>query len=57
MYAVMRKLDETGAWNLPVVENGIYLGFISKSGIFNRYRKILVDNTIDRSQSPVVPRY
>lgn len=46
MYAVMRKFDETGAWNLPVVEDGIYKGFISKSGIFSRYRKMLVDNTI-----------
>lgn len=46
MYAVMRKFDETNAWNLPVVDNGVYKGFISKSGIFNRYRKMLVENTI-----------
>ncbi|CAN5913549.1 chloride channel protein [soil metagenome] len=47
MYAVMKKFDSTDVWNLPVVENGIYLGFISKSGIFSRYRKLLVNNTID----------
>lgn len=46
MYAVMRKFDETNAWNLPVIENGIYVGFISKSGVFSRYRKMLVNNTI-----------
>jgi CIC family chloride channel protein len=46
MYSVMRKFDETNAWNLPVVEDGVYRGFISKSGLFNRYRKMLVNNTI-----------
>lgn len=45
MYAVMKKFDETGAWNLPVVENGIYIGFISKSSIFTRYREKLIRNT------------
>jgi CIC family chloride channel protein len=38
----MRKFEETGAWNLPVAENGKYIGFISKSRIFNMYRKLLV---------------
>jgi CIC family chloride channel protein len=46
MFNVMQKFDETNVWNLPVVENGIYIGFISKSGIFNRYRKMLNKNTI-----------
>jgi len=45
MYAVMKKFDETGAWNLPVVENGKYLGFISKSSIFTRYRNMLIKST------------
>ena len=42
MESVMRKFDETGNWNLPVLENGKYLGFISKSKIFNHYRKMLI---------------
>lgn len=43
MEVVMRKFDETNAWNLPVVdEKGRYLGFVSKSKIFNSYRKVLV---------------
>ncbi|WP_205502623.1 chloride channel protein [Rufibacter psychrotolerans] len=41
MPQVMRKFDLTGAWNLPVVENGVYLGFISKSSIFMKYRRFL----------------
>lgn len=41
MDKVMKTFDETGAWNLPVVENGIYVGFVSKSKIFNSYRRVL----------------
>ena len=48
MDTVMRKFDETHAWNLPVEdENGVYLGFVSRSKIFNEYRKVLVDITDD----------
>jgi CIC family chloride channel protein len=39
---VMKKFEETGAWNLPVVENRKYLGFVSKSKIFSVYRKVLI---------------
>ncbi len=39
---VMRKFQETGAWNLPVVENNKYIGFVSKSKIFSAYRRILL---------------
>ena len=38
----MKAFDDTGAWNLPVVdENGHYVGFVSKSKIFNSYRRVL----------------
>ncbi len=44
MDAVMAKFDETHAWNLPVVDaDGKYMGFVSKSKIFNTYRQVLVD--------------
>ena len=43
MEIVMRKFDDTKAWNLPVIdEDGKYLGFVSKSKIFNSYRQVLV---------------
>ena len=43
MEQVMRTFDDTKAWNLPVVdEEGHYLGFVSKSKIFNSYRQVLV---------------
>ena len=41
MDTVMKIFDDTGAWNLPVVENGRYVGFVSKSKIFNSYRRVL----------------
>ena len=41
MESVMKAFDDTGAWNLPVVENGRYVGFVSKSKIFNSYRRVL----------------
>lgn len=42
------KFDETNAWNLPVVnDNGEYVGFISRAGIFSAYRQTLVDITAE----------
>lgn len=42
MDTVMRIFDQTNAWNLPVVdEQGKYVGFVSKSKIFNSYRRVL----------------
>ena len=43
MEQVMRTFDDTKAWNLPVVDaENKYLGFVSKSKIFNSYREVLV---------------
>lgn len=42
MEKVMKTFDDTGAWNLPVIdEQGHYIGFVSKSKIFNSYRRVL----------------
>lgn len=41
MEKVMKTFDKTGAWNLPVVEGNKYVGFVSKSKIFNSYRRVL----------------
>ena len=38
MQEVMHKFERTGAWNLPVIDDGKYLGIVSKSRIFNAYR-------------------
>lgn len=41
MDKVMHTFDKTNAWNLPVVDKGKYVGFVSKSKIFNSYRQVL----------------
>ena len=41
MQSAMEKFERSGAWNLPVVDNNQYLGFVSKAKIFNAYRKKL----------------
>ncbi len=46
MQSVMKKFDETGAWNFPVIDQGQYVGFISKSSIFSKYRKVLIKSNI-----------
>ena len=42
MDTVMKKFTSSGAWNLPVLKEGKYFGFVSKSKIFNSYRDVLV---------------
>ncbi len=39
---VMETFRTTGAWNLPVLDNGYYVGFISKSRIYTTYRELLI---------------
>ncbi|MFZ2287725.1 MAG: chloride channel protein [Bacteroidales bacterium] len=39
--AVLSAFERTGAWNLPVLDRGQYVGFISKSRIFSAYRELL----------------
>ena len=42
MNQVMDKFQNTGAWNLPVVKEGKYIGFISKSKLLTVYRRKLI---------------
>jgi chloride channel protein, CIC family len=41
--AVMEAFRKTDAWNLPVLDNGYYVGFISKSRIYATYREVLAE--------------
>lgn len=42
MNQVMDKFQNTAAWNLPVVKNEKYIGFISKSKLLTVYRRKLI---------------
>jgi len=41
MESVARKFQETNNYNLPVIKDGKYLGFVSRAQVFSTYRKLL----------------
>jgi CIC family chloride channel protein len=43
MEQVMNKFKKTGYWNLPVINKNVYVGFVSRSNVFNFYREKLVE--------------
>lgn len=45
MESVMEKFEKHQAWNLPVLKDGKYLGFVSKSSVFGKYRELLQTET------------
>jgi CIC family chloride channel protein len=46
MISIINKFDETSTWVLPVVDDkNMFLGFISKSAILNRYRQVLKEHS------------
>ncbi len=45
MRTVMKKFQDTNAWNLPVIKNGKYYGFVSKSKLLTAYRRKLINIT------------
>ncbi len=47
METVMQKFRETGLWNMAVVDHGKYRGFVSRSNVFNIYRKKLQEVSED----------
>ncbi|WNH14244.1 chloride channel protein [Thalassobellus suaedae] len=45
MKQIMDKFKTSGAWNLPVIKNGKYFGYISKSKLLTAYRRQLINFT------------
>jgi CIC family chloride channel protein len=45
MYDIVKKIDELNLWNLPVVKDGKYIGFISKSNVLSHYRNLLLSQS------------
>ncbi len=41
MEEVVNKFNTTGHYNLPVVKNGKYLGFLSRANVLTSYRKLI----------------
>lgn len=42
MKTVIHIFEETGAWNLPVVQGSQFIGLISRSSVFSAYRNELI---------------
>lgn len=42
LHNVLKKFEETNEWNLPVVHNKQYMGFVSKSSLLTKYRAELL---------------
>jgi CIC family chloride channel protein len=42
---ILQTLDRTGAWSLPVIEKGRFLGLISRATILDHYRRELKAQT------------
>ena len=47
MEAVVKKFQVSGKYNIPVIENGKYLGYISRANVFSTYRKTLSEISED----------
>jgi len=47
MSSIITKFKNTGIYNLPVVDNGKYVGFVSRANIFSAYRKLLQEFSAD----------
>ncbi len=43
METVAHKFESSGRYNLAVIENGKYIGFISRARVFTTYRKQIID--------------
>ncbi|RFZ95796.1 CBS domain-containing protein [Mucilaginibacter conchicola] len=42
MSEVMDTFDGLDVWQLPVVKDGVFIGFISKSAVLNKYREVII---------------
>ena len=47
MEVVAQKFQEYDKYNLPVLDNGKYVGFVSRANVFLSYRKLLKDISDD----------
>ncbi len=47
MEDVAKKFNETSHYNLPVVNNGKYIGFVSRANVFSAYRNLIKEYSQD----------
>ena len=47
MEAIVKKFQVSGKYNIPVIEKGKYLGYVSRANVFSTYRKTLSEISDD----------
>ena len=47
MEDVAQKFTESSHYNLPVLKDGKYIGFVSRANVFSAYRKLVKDFSND----------
>lgn len=45
--SAMKLFSESHLWNIPVIYEGRYQGFISKSTILEKYREVLIESSLE----------
>jgi CIC family chloride channel protein len=45
--AIIQKFESCGEWSLPLIEDGKFVGMLSKSTLFDRYRRELIVHTTE----------
>ena len=47
MAKIVKKFEEYGKYNIPVIKNGKYLGYMSRANVFSAYRNMLSEISED----------
>ncbi|MFC2126567.1 chloride channel protein, partial [Bacteroidota bacterium] len=47
METIVKKIQESGHYNVPVLKDGKYIGFVSRANVFSKYRKMLKEFSAD----------
>ena len=47
MENIVKKFEESGKYNIPVIQNGKYLGYMSRANVYSAYRSMLSEISED----------
>ena len=47
MENIVKKFEDSGKYNIPVIQNGKYLGYMSRANVFSAYRNMLSEISED----------
>ena len=47
MEEIVQKFQKSGKYNIPVIRDGQYMGYISRANVFSAYRKMMSEISED----------